>query len=156
MKKINILFVCLGNICRSPMAEGILNSLIKKAEQDNYINVDSAATHNYHSDAPPDRRACFVASSHGIDITRQRSRQITDNDFGKFDLIFSMDKSIHKNLLRRSEKSDYKIKQLADYIKDSSYSSIPDPYYGDLSDFENTFSLIKEALNILLIDLIKG
>ncbi|MFQ3362614.1 MAG: protein-tyrosine phosphatase [Woeseiaceae bacterium] len=154
MKKVNILFVCLGNICRSPMAEGVLNSLIKEVKHDNYIEVDSAATHNYHSNAPPDKRACFVASSHGIDITKQRSRQITDDDFAKFDLIFSMDESIHKNLLRRSKRSDYKIKQLADYIKELDYSSIPDPYYGDLNDFENTFSLIKEAMNILLIDLI--
>jgi protein-tyrosine phosphatase len=154
MKKLSILFVCLGNICRSPMAEGLLNCLIKEAEYDNYIEVDSAATHNYHNNAPPDKRACFVASSRGIDITKQRSRQITDHDFAKFDLIFSMDESIHKNLLRRSRRNDYKIKQLADYIKESDYSFIPDPYFGDLNDFENTFSLIKQAVKALSTDLI--
>tara|TARA_B110000467_G_C18251195_1_gene440558 strand:- start:108 stop:578 length:471 start_codon:yes stop_codon:yes gene_type:complete len=154
MKNINILFVCLGNICRSPMAEGVLNSLIREAGYDNYIKVDSAATHNYHNNLAPDRRACMTASSHGIDITRQRSRQISDHDFAKFDLIFSMDKSIHNNLLRRSKENDYKIKQIADCIKEFDCHYIPDPYYGDLNDFEDTFALIKKAMEALLIDLI--
>tara|TARA_B110000438_G_scaffold217638_1_gene210398 strand:- start:1171 stop:1659 length:489 start_codon:yes stop_codon:yes gene_type:complete len=151
MKKINILFVCLGNICRSPMAEGVLNSLIKEAEYDNYIKVDSAATHNYHSNVPPDKRACMTASSHGIDITNQRSRQIAEGDFDKFDLIISMDKDNYHNLIRKSKQSRHKIKQLADYLDNSNYSYIPDPYYGNLADFENSYLLIKSAVKALLI-----
>ena len=153
MKKLSILFVCLGNICRSPMAEGVLNQLIAEIGLDRGINVDSAATHNYHNHAQPDKRACLVAKAYGVDITNQRSRQITEGDFDKFDLIISMDKDNYQNLIRKSKQSHQKIKQLADYLDNSNYSYIPDPYYGNLSDFENSYLLIRSAVKALLITL---
>jgi len=155
MKKLSILFVCLGNICRSPMAEGVLSQLIAEKRLDKNINVDSAATHNYHSHARPDQRACLTAKAYGIDITNQRSRQVTDDDFEKFDLIVSMDEGNYEHLIGKSKQSHYKIKQFADYLSDSNYSYIPDPYYGNLADFERTFLLIRDAAKALLIDLTK-
>lgn len=134
--KMNILMVCLGNICRSPLAEGILQHLAD--EKGLNWKVDSAGTGNWHVGQGPDRRSVRTARQHGIDISRQVCRQFSAKDFDRFDLIFAMD---HNNLrdiraMARSEQDRRKVKLLL-HDKD-----VPDPYWDD-SQFEAVFELIE-------------
>lgn len=138
-----ILMVCLGNICRSPLAEGILQSKLNQS----YI-VDSAGTGNWHSGEKPDERSITVAARHGIDISNQRARQIKPNDFDCFDLILAMDSANYSDLLRLAGYAEQKAK-----IRMLTGSGVPDPYYGDLSDFENVFEILDRATDELIKEL---
>src|SRR6056300_725606 len=125
-----ILMVCLGNICRSPLAEGILQH---KADKSNLnIEVDSAGTAAYHVGNLPDERSIEVAKKYGIDLTHQRARQFKKSDFNKFDVIYAMDTENYNNMLKLStSKSDEeKVKLILDEIEPNSNYSVPDPYYG--------------------------
>lgn len=137
-----VLMVCLGNICRSPLAEGIFRSLADK----NAFVVDSAGTANYHSGTPPDTRSIAVAAKHGIDISNLRARQISRNDLDKFDHILVMDEQnlLDVQSLCNSDKQRQKVVLLTT-SSGVDATHVPDPYYGNDQDFEAVFSLIQKS-----------
>jgi protein-tyrosine phosphatase len=138
-----ILMVCLGNICRSPLAEGILKS---KLPQDSF-SVDSAGTSNYHINELPDRRSIDVAKKHHIDITNQRGRQFTSDDFDEFDLIYAMDSSNYKDIIKlaRTPEDMAKVKLILDEIQNFNLKDVPDPYYGGVNGFEHVYQMLDLA-----------
>ncbi len=138
-----ILMVCLGNICRSPLAEGILKS---KLPQDKFI-IDSAGTAAYHIGSKPDIRSIAVAKKYGIDITNLRGRQFTRQDFTDFDLIYAMDESNYHHILKMSESEEdkSKVKLILNEITPGENLSVPDPYYGGDQGFENVYQMLDEA-----------
>lgn len=138
-----ILMVCLGNICRSPVAEGIMKE--KALQHGLKISVDSAGTSGWHNGALPDERSMANAKNNGIDISNQRSRKVTLEDFETFDLIYAMDESNHQNLLHMAPaKYHSKIKMILNEVAPNSNSSVPDPYYGH-DGFQLVFDLLNEA-----------
>lgn len=138
-----ILMVCLGNICRSPLAEGILKSKLP-----NNYQIDSAGTSGFHSGEQPDKRSIEVALKYGIDISKQRSRQITNEDFEIFDKIFCMDKSNLKNVLSLTEIPKHREKVtllLKEADPNTIFLEVPDPYYGGMNGFEKVYELLDTA-----------
>ena len=140
--KTKVLMVCLGNICRSPLAEGILASKV----DGNMILVDSAGTAGYHIGNPPDPRSVAVARKYGIDISQQRCRKFSASDFEDFDFIYAMDDSNYDNIvaLARNESDRNKV-QLLMKMADNGLSEVPDPYYGGEDGFEQVFDMIELA-----------
>ena len=138
----NVLMVCLGNICRSPLAQGVFEQLA----QDYSITVDSAGTANYHSGASPDKRSQLTAKRHGIDISSQRARQFTTADFEDFDYIYVMDRTNLSNvlLLARNEQDSAKVALLLG--KDE----VEDPYYGGDDGFEIVYQKIDAACHEII------
>lgn len=136
--------VCLGNICRSPLAEGILKSKLS----DDFL-VDSAGTIAMHEGEAPDRRAIKTSANHGIDISRQKSRPIRKSDFEKFDLIYCMDQKNFKEVVLMAENDEHrqKVHLFLEQAGQDQHSEVPDPYWGDLNDFENVFELLDRACN---------
>lgn len=128
--------VCLGNICRSPMAEGIMRKL-----GGNKVEVDSAGTADYHIGLQPDKRMILTALKHGIDISNQRARQFQADDFDSFDVIFAMDSSNYRNIitLAKDDNKKQKVKMMLEN------GNVPDPYYGGNEGFEHVYQLIHEA-----------
>jgi protein-tyrosine phosphatase len=137
--------VCLGNICRSPLAEGILTH--KLAQANLKVVVDSAGLINYHTGELPDHRSIAVAKKYGIDISKQRARTFVKNDLKEFDFIFAMDHKNFENLQEyaSNKEEENKIHLLLDFAGIKTSQSVPDPYYGNASDFENVFQLLDEA-----------
>lgn len=142
-----ILMVCLGNICRSPLAEGILQSKINS----NQILVDSAGTAAYHVGNLPDERSINVAKKYGIDITNQKARKFTIKDFDTFDIIYAMDASNFTNIisLARNKEDEQKVKMILNESHPTENLSVPDPYYGGNQGFENVFKMLDEACEII-------
>lgn len=138
-----ILMVCLGNICRSPLAEGILKSKLPHSE----FRVDSAGTGNYHIGELPDQRSINVAKKYGLDITDQRCRQFTVDDFDDFDIIYVMDESNFENVVKlaRNANDISKVKYILNEIYPNQNHSVPDPYTGGIQGFENTYKMLDEA-----------
>lgn len=136
-----LLMVCLGNICRSPLAEGILKSKLG----DNFI-IDSAGTINYHQGKGPDERSVLVAKQNGIDISKQKSRPIVASDLDTFDYIFCMDESNFEDVLALATGDEQK-RKIHLYLKfaDLKQKNVPDPYYGGQKGFEDVFNLLEEA-----------
>lgn len=146
--------VCLGNICRSPLAEGVLRQKLKENNL-NHIQVDSAGTSNYHVGDAPDERTQQNAIKHGIDISSLRGRQFTVNDFDRFDLIYVMDASNYSNvlLLARNENDKNKVELLLNKLNPNSNQAVPDPYYGGPEGFENVFQLVDGACHKIIEEL---
>ncbi len=142
-----ILMVCLGNICRSPLAEGILKS---KLPSDKFF-IDSAATSNYHIGDLPDRRSIEIARLNQIDITKQRGRQFKAQDFNRFDYIYAMDSSNYQNIIRlaRNQQDIDKVKLILNELYPNENMAVPDPYYGGSDGFNNVFNLLDDACNII-------
>ena len=142
-----VLMVCLGNICRSPLAEGILQSKINEN-----VFVDSAGTAAYHVGNLPDKRSIEVAKKYGIDITNQRARKFAVNDFDEFDIIFAMDESNYQNILMlaRNNDDEYKVKMILNETHPTKNLSVPDPYYGGNQGFENVYRMLDEACDIIV------
>ena len=135
--------VCLGNICRSPLAEGILKSKVDASK----FFVDSAGTGHWHVGDEPDQRSIAVAKRYNIDITTQRGRQFSAKDFEDFDLIYVMDNSNKENVLALAE-NDFqkeKVKLILDEIFPGENVDVPDPYFGGNAGFENVFKILDEA-----------
>jgi protein-tyrosine phosphatase len=137
-----ILMVCLGNICRSPLAEGLLKSKLPKTE----FFVDSAGTSGYHAGSPPDLRSIEVANIHGLDISKQKSRRFSGYDFEIFDHIFVMDKSIYNDVVRQanSDEERQKVTLILDY-QGAEILEVPDPYYGGDQGFKHVYDLLNKA-----------
>ncbi|MEP7264988.1 MAG: low molecular weight protein-tyrosine-phosphatase [Bacteroidota bacterium] len=144
MKNMKILMVCLGNICRSPLAEGILKVHLSKIPGE--FHIDSAGTGAWHVGSPPDPRSIAAARKQGISISDQRARQLKSSDFEEFDLIFTMDESIHIDVKKLTSHPAYhaKIHLLRTYAGDTD-SKVPDPYYESDEAFDNVYSLIDAA-----------
>ena len=142
---IKILMVCLGNICRSPVAEGIMRSKIDKYKLD--VVLDSAGTSTYHICQNPDKRSIANAIKHKIDISKLVAREFTKIDFENFDLIFAMDSSNYNDILRlaNNENQKNKVHLLLNALSFKENKAVPDPYYGNETDFEIVFNLIDEA-----------
>ena len=132
----NILMVCLGNICRSPLAEGIMKTKLPES-----FMVDSAGTISMHEGEHPDKRAIKTAANHHIDISKQRSRPITRADFKTFDKIYCMDVDVLADVVSKAENEEerQKISLFLDALGDHKNAEVPDPYWGDMSDFEKVF-----------------
>lgn len=137
--------VCLGNICRSPMAEGILKS--KAQNQGLKISVDSAGTGGWHSGENPDRRAIHTAKKFGVDISKQVARKFSQKDFDDFDFIFVMDYSNYRDVIKlaRNEKDSGKVKLLLDLDEPGSNREVPDPWYGGDDGFTEVFKMMDKA-----------
>jgi protein-tyrosine phosphatase len=148
----NVLMVCLGNICRSPLAEGILRHLA--TARDLVIEVDSCGTANYHVGDKPDSRSIKKAKEYGIDISNLRGRQFQIADFDFFDLIYVMDQSNYNNVitLARNEQDKQKVKLILNEISDNN-SEVPDPYYGEADGFEHVYQLLDEACKNIILKL---
>ena len=144
-----ILMVCLGNICRSPLAEGILAA--KAAEKGLNWVVDSAGTGNWHEDSLPDYRSIAVAKKYGIDLTNQRARQLQSTDLQDFDLIFAMDSSNFSNIkkMAKNETQIRKIHLIRNLVKPNESLSVPDPYFDD-NGFEEVYWMLDEACDKIL------
>lgn len=139
--------VCLGNICRSPLAEGILQSKVDAHD----VKVDSAGTAGYHVGNLPDARSIEVAKKHGIDISNQRCRKLVVSDFDYFNLIYVMDKGNYEEAmsLARDKYDERKIKMILNEVSPNSNQSVPDPYFGGDAGFENVYQLLDEACEII-------
>ncbi len=148
-----ILFVCLGNICRSPLAEGIL----KKKMKDNNIDaiVDSAGLEPYHIGQKPDERTLKVAEEHGLEISDHVMRLFSKSDFDSYDQIFVMDQANLRDVLfmARNEDDKKKVRKVLSVLKDKQNKNVPDPYYGKYEDFEEAHDLLEEACELIVRDL---
>lgn len=144
---VRVLMVCLGNICRSPLAEGILKSKVDS----NKVFIDSAGTGNYHVGGLPDSRSIAIAQKYLLDITDQRCRQFRVSDFDEFDLIYVMDNSNRRDVLSlaRDEKDRAKVKMILNEIFPNENVDVPDPYTGGDFGFENVYKMLEEACSIL-------
>jgi len=139
--------VCLGNICRSPLAEGILQSKVSNT----FVFVDSAGTAAYHVGNLPDERSIAVASKYGIDISSQKARKFTVKDFDVFDVIYVMDASNYQNVLSiaRNQKDIQKVKMILNETHPGKKESVPDPYYGEGDGFEKVYKMLDEACIVI-------
>ncbi len=149
--KTSILFVCMGNICRSPTAEGVMRKLVAEADLAHAFHLDSAGTHGYHIGSPPDDRSVMFAARRGVDLTSLRARQVQAEDFKQFDLILAMD---HANLqwLRHKSLAEYhpKLRLLMSFATQHSSPIVPDPYYGGDRGFEEVLSYCEDACKGIL------
>jgi protein-tyrosine phosphatase len=152
-EKTRILMVCLGNICRSPTAEGVLRHVIAGEAPGLNVEVDSAGTADYHVGAPPDRRSQQAALRRGIDLSGLRARRVVPGDFLKFDLILAMDRQNLRDLTSlRPAASTARLRLFMEYAVDSCVE-VPDPYYGDVSAFERVLDLTTLAARGLVAEL---
>lgn len=145
-----VLMVCLGNICRSPMAEGLLRHKIRKLNLD--VETDSAGTASYHIGSKPDQRMIDTATKFGVDISDLRARQFKASDLDSFDYIFAMDKENQQNMLRqvKDESQREKVKLFLEHINYPNLSEVPDPYYGGTKEFEFVFNLLDKATDTFI------
>ena len=140
--------VCLGNICRSPLAEGIL----KHKTQDLDVVVDSAGTASYHVGNLPDSRSIEIANKNGIDLTDQRARQFSEKDFDNFDKIYAMDTDNYANIisLARNQSDRDKVDVILNELNPKSFESVPDPYYGEGDGFKTVFEMLDRACDSIV------
>lgn len=145
-----ILFVCLGNICRSPLAEGIFRHQVELARLTDRFTIDSAGCGGWHSGELPDRRSIAVAQAHGIDISEQRARQIHVDDFDRFDLILGLDRDNVRHLSAMQPQGSQA--EVALYLEEALglTKNVPDPYYGGTADFEAVYQMCEKASTGLL------
>jgi len=142
-----ILFVCTGNICRSPTAEGVL----RHHTQGMQIETDSAGIYGYHIGEAPDPRTIAMAKTRGYDLTPLRARKVTDEDFNTYDLILAMDKGHHEALMSMAPPSSIaEIALFLDYAQGCGYDEVPDPYYGEVQEFEKVLDLVEHGVKGLI------
>ncbi|WP_313000737.1 low molecular weight protein-tyrosine-phosphatase [Chryseobacterium gleum] len=147
-----ILMVCLGNICRSPLAEGIMKTKVP----DNFV-VDSAGTISLHEGEHPDKRAVKTAANYNIDISKQKSRPITRRDFETFDKIYCMDIDVFEDVVSKTknEEERKKVALFLEVLGDHENAEVPDPYWGDIKDFENVFQLLDKGCDAIKNQILK-
>ena len=152
---IRVLFVCLGNICRSPTAEGVFTSLVEAQGLDERIAADSAGTHGYNIGKAPDPRAQEVAAARGIDLSGMRARKIHRADFTKFDLLLAMDRANIDHMASLAPKGgEDRLGLLVDYAPKLGIDEVPDPYYGGRDGFEEVFDIVEAGTRGLLAAII--
>ena len=146
MKKVKVLFVCLGNICRSPLGAAILKKKLKEKGMDSWVEVDSCGTSNYHIGNNADPRTIANASRHGVPI-QHCARQLTAKDIESFDFIFAMDRSNYENIVRLSNGRDlsHKVKMMREFDPLSKGGEVPDPYHGGEKDFQEVFDILDRS-----------
>ncbi|MBF4985049.1 low molecular weight phosphotyrosine protein phosphatase [Nonlabens mediterrranea] len=147
MSKTSILMVCLGNICRSPLAEGIMRSKLNFTK----FNIDSAGTSGSHRGQAPDKRSIAVAKKNGLDISSQASRKLVAEDLVKFDYIFVMDNSNYRDVIALAENDEQraKVHKIMDWAFPDEDLDVPDPYYGGDSGFENVYRMLDHVSNVI-------
>jgi protein-tyrosine phosphatase len=151
--RVTVLFVCMGNICRSPTAQGVFEHLLEAARLSEHIDVDSAGTHAYHIGEKPDKRATQAAAGRGIDLSRQRARRVEAADFARFDYVLAMDSSNLEDLIAICPQQHRdKIQLFLEFAEDLSQREVPDPYYGGDQGFERVLDLIEMGARALLED----
>jgi len=151
LEKIKILFVCMGNICRSPTAEGVFRHQVSEAGQADKIIIDSAGTHAYHIGSSPDRRAQQAALQRGYDLSSLSGRQVGAGDFHEFDYILAMDRDNLANLFQVCPPQEqHKLKLFMEFSRGFSEREVPDPYYGGNQGFENVLNMVEDAASGLL------
>lgn len=146
-----ILFVCMGNICRSPTAEGVFRRVLAARAPELRLEIDSAGTHDYHVGSPPDRRAVEAARRRGVDLSGLRARMVSAGDFEYYDLILAMDEENLRELKRRAPAVHHeRIRLMMEFAPHAPSRRVPDPYYGGAQGFEEVLDLLEEAANGLL------
>ena len=149
--KISVLFVCMGNICRSPTAEGVFRHLVSAQGLMDNIYIDSAGTHAYHVGESPDSRAQATGRSRGVDLSRQRARKVIAEDLERFDYVIAMDRSNFDNLSRLANNDQQeKLHLFMEFAEGWDNVEVPDPYYGGENGFEQVFDMVQSASEGLL------
>lgn len=153
-KKVKVLFCCMGNICRSPLAQGVFEDLVGREGLADVIEVDSAGTHAYHVGEPPDSRAQATARARGIELGGQKARQFDGSDFSQFDYVLAMDRG-NLEILRTAcpEEQQQKVRLYLEFAADRPEEEVPDPYYGGQSGFDQVLELVETAAHGLLADI---
>lgn len=151
MKKIRVLFVCLGNICRSPLGAAILKKKVTDHGLDSWVEVDSCGTSNYHIGDGADPRTIASASAHGVPVDHC-ARQLRKEDLDDFDFVFAMDKSNYQHILRHAtdRENRHKIKLMREFDPESAGGEVPDPYHGGEKDFQEVFDILDRSTNAFL------
>jgi len=151
---VSVVFVCMGNICRSPTAEGVFRHLVRQEGLDDWITTDSAGTHAYHIGEQPDHRAQQTALSRGIDLSDLRGRKAIENDFHEFDYVLAMDDDNYRLLENICPAGlESKLSLFLNFSNEFSETQVPDPYYGGDQGFEHVFDLVESASHGLLQDI---
>jgi protein-tyrosine phosphatase len=149
---VRVLFVCMGNICRSPLAQGVFENVLRREGLEGEVSVDSAGTGSWHVGSPPDDRALNAASLRGLDISSQRARRITPEDCQNFDYILTMDEENYRMVSSLCQGSAV-VRPFLDFATNSPEREVPDPYYGGADGFERVLDLVEEASEGLLGDI---
>lgn len=146
MSQIKVLFVCMGNICRSPTAEGVFNKLLADMKTLDRFHVDSAGTHAYHVGESPDSRAQQTARQRGVNLSQIRARKVAASDFDEFDYILAMDTDNYQILLEACpDEHQHKVKLFLEFAPQRDEDNVPDPYYGGQNGFDHVFDLVEDA-----------
>lgn len=155
--KKRVLFVCTGNICRSPTAEGVFRRAVEAAGLAAVVETDSAGTHGYHIGEAPDPRSIAAAMARGVDLSGLRARKVTAGDFDRFDLILAMDQGHYQHLAaQRPSSARATLALFLDFHPGSPGRDVPDPYYGNAAGFEDVLDLIEAAMPRLLANIVPG
>ena len=151
---VKVLFVCMGNICRSPTAHGVFRQMVHDEGLTELVEIDSAGTHAYHVGKPPDRRAQSTATTRGIDLSDLRARQVDTGDFVYYDYLVAMDQENYISLSQKCPNEHVeKIYMFMDFAPQMRTREVPDPYYGGAQGFERVFDLVDAASRGLLMDI---
>jgi protein-tyrosine phosphatase len=149
-----VLFVCLGNICRSPTAEVVLRDLARREATSLELHVESAGTHGYHAGCPPDERSVAAARRRGFDMSALRARTLEPGDFERFDLVLAMDTEVYERLRRLVPRPHAdRVRLFLEYAPELGRRDVPDPYYGGAAGFEEVLDLVEEGARALLATL---
>ncbi len=147
---VRVLFVCMGNICRSPLAQGAFEDLVRREGLEDEICVDSAGTHSYHIGRPPDERAQRSAAKRGLDLGSQRARRIEPEDCESFDYVLTMDEENYRAVAALCRRGGAEVRPFLDYAPDRVETEVPDPFYGGSEGFEHVMDLVEAASKGLL------
>jgi protein-tyrosine phosphatase len=151
VEKIKVQFVCMGNICRSPTAEGVFRKLVEDQALSDVIEIDSSGTHAYHVGESPDRRAQAAALKREIDLSLLRGRQFDAEDYGYFNYILAMDRANFNDIRSKfSGEGEAQVFLFMDFAESYSENEVPDPYYGGVNGFERVLDMVQDAANGLL------
>ncbi len=154
-RMVRVLFVCMGNICRSPLAQGVLENVLRREGLQSEVFVDSAGTGHWHAGSPPDERAQRSASSRGLDLSSQRARQIAREDCEGFDYILTMDEGNYRTVAALC-RGRAEVRPFLDFAAGSPETEVPDPFYGGPEGFEHVLDLVEAASEGLLEDIKKN
>jgi protein-tyrosine phosphatase len=150
---VRVLFICMGNICRSPLAQGVFESVLRREGLEGEVFVDSAGTGSWHAGHPPDERAQRSASSRGLDLSAQRARQVTSDDCHSFDYVLTMDEENYRTVAALCRGGDTEVRPFLDFAPGRAETEVPDPFYGGPQGFERVLDLVEEASEGLLEDI---